>query len=159
MTDVMDGAGHDDVDERVATLEDRWRRAVADRENLQKRVTRDIERANAAERARIARELLPVIDNLDLALAHNLNDDAQADGVMQGVRSVRDQLLTVVTRLGYPRHDDLGAAFDPSKHEAISTMPTDNAPDGSVVTVIRPRYGEGDQLLRPAGVVVATRPQ
>jgi molecular chaperone GrpE len=159
MTELMDGAGEEDVDARVATLEDRWRRAVADRDNLQKRVARDIERGIAAERARIARELLPIIDNLDLALGHSSNDDTQADGVMQGVRAVRDQLVAVVSRLGYPRHDDLGAAFDPSRHEALSTVPADDAPEGSVVTVIRPRYGEGDQLLRPAGVVVATRPQ
>ena len=158
MTEVMDGAGQEDVDARVATLEDRWRRAVADRDNLQKRVARDIERANVAERARIAAELVPVLDNLDRALEHSVNDDEQADGVMEGVRAVRDQLVGIVTRLGYPRHDDLGAAFDPSLHEALSTVPANDAADGSVVAVIRPRYGEGDQLLRPAGVVVATRP-
>jgi len=158
MTDATDDAGGQDVDERIARLEDRWRRALADRDNLQKRVVRDIERANAAERARIAAELVPIVDNLDRALEHSVND-AQADGVIQGVRAVRDQLVGMVARLGYPRHDDLGAAFDPSRHEAISTVPADDAPDGSVVAVIRPRYGAGDQLLRPAGVVVATRPQ
>ena len=158
MTEVRDSAGQEDVDARVATMEDRWRRAVADRDNLQKRVARDIERANAAERARIAAELVQVLDNLDRALEHSVNNDAEADGVIGGVRAVRDQLVGIVTRLGYPRHDDLGAAFDPSRHEALSAVPADDAPDGTVVAVVRPRYGEGDQLLRPAGVVVATRP-
>jgi molecular chaperone GrpE len=159
MTDATDDAAGEDVDERIARLEDRWRRALADRDNLQKRVVRDIERANAAERARIAAELLPILDNLDLALAHSVDDEEQADGVMQGIRAVRDQALAILARLGFPRHDDLGVPFDPSRHEAISTVPAVDAPEGSVVSVVRPRYGEGDQLLRPAGVVVATRPQ
>jgi molecular chaperone GrpE len=159
MTDATDDAGGEDVDERIARLEDSWRRALADRDNLQKRVARDIERANAAERARVAAVLLPILDNLDLALAHSFDDDAQADGVMRGIRAVRDQALAILARLGYPRHDDLGVPFDPSRHEAISTVPAVDAPEGSVVAVVRPRYGDGDHLLRPAGVVVATRPQ
>ena len=64
----------------------------------------------------MAAEWLPVLDNLDLALAHAAADPA---AIIEGVRAVRDQAVGVLARLGFPRRDDLGANFDPARHEAI----------------------------------------
>ena len=71
------------VDEAAATaaladLEDRWRRAVADLDNLRKRYARELERERAAERARVAAQFLPVVDNLDRALAHSGGDPGRS---------------------------------------------------------------------------------
>lgn len=139
---------------QVAELEDHWRRALADLDNLRKRVTRDAEQLRLAERARAAAEWLPVIDNLDLALEHA----GSAPGALaDGVRAVRDQALAVLERLGFPRRNDVGAPFDPARHEAVGTVPDPEKAEGTVVHVVRPGYGEGERQLRPASVVVATR--
>jgi molecular chaperone GrpE len=137
---------------RVAELEDQRLRALADADNVRKRCARDIERARSEERARVAADWLPVLDNLDLALAHA---GADPGAIMDGVRTVRDQAAGVLQRLGFARRDDLGAVFDPSRHDAIGSRAGTDAPAGTVVEVLRPAYGEGDHQLRPALVVVA----
>jgi molecular chaperone GrpE len=146
------GPGLDALQARVAELEDQRLRALADVDNIRKRCARDIERARSGERARVAREWLPVLDNLDLALTHA---DADPAAIIDGVRAVRDQAAGVVQRLGFPRRDDLGTVFDPSRHEAIGSRAGTDARAGTVVEVLRPAYGEGDHQLRPALVVVA----
>jgi molecular chaperone GrpE len=140
---------------QLAELEDRWRRAVADLDNFRKRVTRDSDQLQRAERARVAADWLPVLDNLELALQHAESDPGT---IVEGVRAVREQALAVLNRLGYPRRDDVGEPFDPTLHEAVGTIEDSEVPDGTVVKVVRPGYGSDENLLRPAAVVVAKRP-
>ena len=158
----QDAGGHsaDNVDvatlqARIAELEDLWRRAVADLDNVRKRAARDTAAQQAAERARAAGEWLPVLDNLDLALEHAAADPS---AIVHGIRAVRDQALSVLAGLGYPRRDDTGDTFDPVRHEAVATVVDPNAEEGAVVHVVRPGYGDGHRQLRPAAVVVASRP-
>jgi molecular chaperone GrpE len=146
------GPGLDALQARVAELEDQRLRALADLDNMRKRCARDIERARSEERARAAGEWLPVLDNLDLALAHA---DADPAVIIDGVRAVRDQAAGVLQRLGFPRRDDMGTVFDPSRHDAVGSRAGTGAQAGTVVEVLRPAYGEGDHQLRPAQVVVA----
>jgi molecular chaperone GrpE len=141
-----------DLLERIAELEDLRLRALADLDNLRKRCATQVARAEAETRAAVAREWLPVVDNLERALAYSGSDPA---AIIDGIRAVREQALSVLARLGYPRRDDQGAAFDPVRHDAVATRADPAAPDGSVVEVVRPAYGEGDHQLRPAQVVVA----
>jgi molecular chaperone GrpE len=146
------GRAEEDPAARIADLEDRWRRALADLDNFRKRAARDAERQRVGERARTSAEWLPVLDNLERALEHA---DADPRVVMQGVRSVLDQAMDVINRLGFPRREDEGQPFDPTRHEAVSTDATSDAPDGTIVQVVRPGYGDGETQLRPAQVVVA----
>jgi len=147
-----DGSAAAEMTARIADLEDQRLRAVADLDNLRKRCARQVTEAREQARAEVARQWLPVVDNLERALAH-----AQADPavILDGVRAVREQALQVLAGLGFPRRDDLGAGFDPSRHEAVATRPDPDAPEGSVVEVLQPGYGNGDRQLRPARVVVA----
>jgi molecular chaperone GrpE len=138
----------------LAAMEDRWRRVLADLDNFRKRTARELQRQREDERARVAAEWLPVLDNLELALEHAKGD---ADPVVQGIRAVRDQALAVLERLGFPRRDDTGQSFDPARHEAVSTVVDENTPPGTVVHVVRPGYGDDEHTLRPAAVVVSTR--
>ncbi|MGZ6863435.1 MAG: nucleotide exchange factor GrpE [Blastococcus sp.] len=140
---------------RVAQLDDLYRRAVAEVANQRKRAARDMERLRAEERNRVAAQWLPVLDNLDRALEHAGADPA---ALVEGVRAVRDQALAVLEQLGFPRRDDLGATFDPARHEAVAQVRLADAPAGTVVQVVRPGYGDEDRQLRPASVVVAARP-
>ena len=137
----------------VAALDDRWRRAVADLDNLRKRTAAEVDRERDYERSRAASALLPVVDNLDLALEHAAADPAS---LIQGLLAVRDQAVGALAMLGFPRRDDLGTRFDPARHEAVGADPGADAAPGTVVAVVRPAYGEGDRQLRPAAVVVAT---
>jgi molecular chaperone GrpE len=142
-----------ELESRVKELEDLWRRALADLDNLRKRFSREVERERTNERARVAALWLPVLDNLELALAHAAADPAS---VIEGVRSVRDQAVSVLSGLGFARDEEAGQPFDPARHEAVTTVPGGaGVPPGTVLHVVRPGYGEGEHQLRPASVVVA----
>ncbi|MFC5262359.1 nucleotide exchange factor GrpE [Kribbella qitaiheensis] len=138
--------------EKAAEMEDRWRRTAAELDNFRKRVARESGQQRETERALVAASWLPVVDNLELALEHA---DSEYDALVAGIRAVRDQALAVLAGLGYPRFDDSGKPFDPALHEAVGTTPTPEVPAGTIVHVVRPRYGDGAQVLRPGAVVVA----
>lgn len=138
----------------VAELRERWQRALADLDNLRKRHVREMERERAVERARTAAALLPLIDHLELALEHA---EADPDSIVEGVRAVRDEAVGAFEKLGYPRHDESGVPFDPSRHEAVGTVEDDGADPGLVHEVLRPGYGDGAAQLRPAAVTVTSR--
>jgi molecular chaperone GrpE len=140
----------------IADLEDRWRRAAAEVENLRKRYARELERERAAERARVAAAWLPIVDDLERALSHA---EADADAIVAGVKAVRDHAVEVLARLGYPRHDEVGVPFDPLRHEVLSVVEHTDAAPGTVVQVLRPGYGEPDRQLRPAAVAVSNAPE
>ena len=137
---------------RLAEAEDQKLRALADLDNLRKRCAVQVERAEADGRTQVARQWLPVVDNLERALEHAAADPRT---IIEGIQAVRQQALGVLTSLGFPRRDDTGAAFDPARHEAIATTHDPRVPPGTVVQVVRPGYGEPDRQLRPAQVVVA----
>ena len=141
-----------DLEARLAEAQDQRLRAVADLDNLRKRCAAQVERAEADARTQVARQWLPVVDNLERALEH-----AEADPrtIVEGIRAVRQQALGVLASLGFPRRDDTGATFDPARHDATATTYDPRVPPGTVVQVVRPGYGEPDRQLRPAQVVVA----
>ena len=148
----------DSSDGRQAGIdyEDRWRRAVADLDNVRKRQARDLVQERAAERARVAAAFLPVLDTIDMALAHA---EADPNTIVAGVRAVLDQAQAVLSGLGYPRQDDVGVPFDPLRHEVVAVVSPEEAgqPAGAVAAVLRPGYGEPERQLRPAAVTVADR--
>jgi molecular chaperone GrpE len=141
-----------DLHGQLAQAQDQRLRALAEVENVRKRCTAQVGRAEAEAKARVAAQWLPVVDNLERALEHA---DGAGDALAQGIRAVRDQALGILAALGFPRRDDTGARFDPTRHEAIATRPDPGVPAGTVIEVTRPGYGESDHLLRPAQVVVA----
>ena len=136
----------------VERLTDQWRRALADLDNLRKRAARESASARADERARVAAEWLPVLDNLDLALEHagRSRHDRRGcrGGPGAGAGGAGAARLPAPGRRRHPVRPGParggGGALDP-----------DAAP-GTVLQVVRPGYGEGDRQLRPAAVVVAT---
>jgi len=136
------------TDPDVAELADRWRRALADLDNLRKRCARELRRERQVERDRVAAAFLPVLDDLERALEHA---DADSESIVDGVRVVRDHAVALFAALGYPRLDEVGVPFDTAVHEAVATVPDADAPPGTVVRVLRPGYGE----LRPAAVAVS----
>jgi molecular chaperone GrpE len=129
-------------------------RAMADLDNLRKRFHREVVREREAERSRVAAEWVPVVDDLDRALDQATADDSAPAGFTEGLQAVRDHAVAVLARLGFPRFENPGERFDPSRHEAVGAIEAD-APAGTVVAVVRPGYGTPERVLRPAAVVVA----
>ncbi|MFH8596591.1 nucleotide exchange factor GrpE [Streptomyces rimosus] len=144
----------DEYTAELKELEDRWRRALADLDNLRKRHARELERERQTERSRTAAAFLPVLDNLELALTHA---GADPGAIVEGVHAVRDQAVNVLELLGYPRHAETGVAFDPARHDVIGVVQDPDTSPGTVVDVLRPGYGDGERQLRPAAVTVAKR--
>jgi molecular chaperone GrpE len=146
-----------DLDALVATVAQRdeylalAQRTQADFENYRKRVAR--EAAVAAERgvAKLAKELLPALDNLDRAL----ESAAQEDPLLEGVRLVRAELSAALARVGVESYDPAGEAFDPAHHEAMAQQPVAGVASGTVVEVYQPGYRLRGTVIRPARVVVA----
>jgi molecular chaperone GrpE len=156
-TDGGGGAGDQetrlaDLEARLAEARDQRLRAAADLDNLRKRCAAQVERAEADARTQVARQWLPVVDNLERALEHAAADPRT---IVEGIQAVRQQALAVLASLGFPRRDDTGATFDPARHEAVATTHDPRVPPGTVVQVVRPGYGAPDRQLRPAQVIVA----
>lgn len=131
---------------------DKYVRAVADLENYRRRAKRDLDDARAESRTRVLKEMLPVVDNLERAVAHGAEGDGNA--VLEGVRLVLRQFTTALERCEVTAVEAEGKAFDPNLHEAIGQQESD-APPGSIVSVLQKGYRLTDRLLRPALVVVA----
>jgi molecular chaperone GrpE len=149
-----------DLDELLAVAKQRddylalAQRTQADFENYRKRVARESLIAQERGVAKLAKELLPAIDNLDRALEAAATDDPLLDGV----RLVRAELSAALARLGVESFSPLGETFDPSVHEAMATVaqPAEGgAQSGLVVEVYQPGYRLGESIVRPARVVVA----
>jgi molecular chaperone GrpE len=125
-------------------------RTRADFENYKKRVARESAEAERRGKAKLVRELLPVVDNLERALEAEAGDSSLAEGVRLVYRELRDAL----DRLGVEAYEPVGEKFDPSLHEALSTRGEQGDP-GLVLEVVDKGYRLNGQVLRPARVVVS----
>src|SRR5262245_19420368 len=137
---------------QLQTIAGEHRRAMEEFEQAKARIRRDVARDVERGRRAIVADLL---DNLDRAIGAARDSDVKADSLLRGVELVRDQFLAKLEALGVRRVDALGQPFDATSHEAVSMAPvTDETQDGRVVAVTREGYAVGDELLRPASVVV-----
>lgn len=126
-------------------------RTKADFENFRKRMSAEVQAAQVRGKAEVAREVIDAVDNLERAL-----DTADGgDGLTAGVEMVLGNLREALSRNGIEAIDPKGEKFDPNRHEALSTMPVDGTESGVVVEVMQKGYVLGDQLIRPARVVVS----
>ena len=127
-------------------------RTRADFENYRKRVARDTSEALSRGKAELARDLLPVIDNLERALG---SSSADAEALSKGVALVLEELRAKLGGAGVEAYDPAGQRFDPSVHEAISTQPQEGTEAGLVLETVEKGYRLNGQVLRPARVVVS----
>ena len=128
------------------------RRAQADFENYRKRAARETSAAGDRAKSGFVRELLPVVDNLERALA---SAEAREKHLAEGVRLVHSELIAVLERHGVQQFDPSGERFDPSEHEALSMREENGAESGVVVDVVEKGYRANGTVLRPARVVVS----
>jgi molecular chaperone GrpE len=146
------------VDERLAAVEaerdehlNDLKRVAAEFENYRKRVLRDQEGLVARAHERLVKELLPVLDDLERALA--AAEEHEEAKLEEGVRLVHRELAAALEREGLAEIETNGV-FDPHVHEALLSQPSE-AEEGSVLEVVQKGYKLGDRVVRPARVVVA----
>ena len=128
------------------------RRAQADFENYRKRAAKEAAAAGGRAKSGLVRELLPVVDNLERALASAQEGEQH---LAEGVRLVHSELIAVLERHGVRPFDPRGDRFDPSEHEALSMRADDGAESGVVLDVVEKGYRANGAVLRPARVVVS----
>ena len=135
-------------------------RTQADFENYRKRATREAKSAQERGAVKLALALLPAIDNLDRALAHA--DEVVADGadngaasLVAGLKHVHADVIAALGNVGIERYSPEGEPFDPQYHEAVAQQPVEGAQPGVVVEVYQRGYRVGENVVRPARVVVA----
>jgi molecular chaperone GrpE len=133
------------------------KRTKADFENFRKRMTSEVQASSARGKGELLREVVPVLDDLERAIqAAGLDPEGDSeDGLSHGVLLVFRSLRDSLTRNGVEAVDPKGEKFDPTAHEALSTIPADGVEPGTVVEVLQKGYKLGDQLIRPARVVVS----
>ena len=125
-------------------------RTQADFENYRKRMARETALAEGRGIAKVVKEVLPALDNLELAL-----QAAGDDEVAEGFKLVRNEFLAALARLGIEPFSPEGEPFDPSEHEAMSQQPVEGVEAGTVASVYQQGYRIDGSVLRPARVVVA----
>jgi molecular chaperone GrpE len=128
-------------------------RIQADFENYRKRAAKEAAAAGQRAKSGLVRELLPVVDNLERALA-SAGDEEQH--LAEGVRLVHSELIAVLERNGVEQFDPSGERFDPGEHEALSMRDQDGAESGTVLDVVEKGYRANGTILRPARVVVSS---
>jgi molecular chaperone GrpE len=146
-----------DITTELAATKDRLLRSLAEQENIRNQARRDRDEAVRYAAAGFANDLLPVVDNLERAIASVPNDkrsDPAVAGLLTGVEATRRALVDAFTRHGIQRLDPLGEPFDPHKHEASFEATDPRYAPGTVTNVIQSGYVHHDRLLRPALVGV-----
>jgi molecular chaperone GrpE len=132
---------------------DQFLRAKADLQNYRKRAEREreeiIERANE----RLIKDLLPVIDNFEIAL-QSASSSPNSDAIVEGMKLIQSQIQAFLQKQGLEVIDAVGHEFDPAVHEAVAQEASDE-PAGKVVGQIRKGYKLGSHIVRPAGVIVS----
>ena len=127
-------------------------RTQADFENYRKRAARDAALAQERGVAKLAKELLPAIDNLERALKAVAEEESQ---LAEGIKLVHTGLLSALQRVGVEPFSPEGEQFDPQFHEAVAQQPIEGAESGTVAEVFQQGFRLGDSVLRPARVLVA----
>lgn len=134
---------------------DRLLRVSAEFENYKKRSARDMEDFRKFANQELVKDLLPILDNLELALKSASEKDKSADGILEGIELTRIEILRVLEKHKVKQIDALGMPFDPSYHEAVMREETDDHPENTVTTELQKGYLMHDRLIRPSMVAVA----
>ncbi|MDX6667290.1 MAG: molecular chaperone GrpE, partial [Solirubrobacteraceae bacterium] len=149
-----------DVEELIAKAAERdeylalAQRTQADFENYRKRAAKDVAAAETRGVSKLARELLPALDNLSRALAAaEAGDDTRH--LAEGIKLVHDDLVAALERVGIEAYSPEGEPFDPELHEAMAQHPAEGAQSGTIIEVYEPGYRLNGGVLRAAKVVVA----
>ena len=133
---------------------DQLLRLKADFENTKKRLERDKQEAIKFANERLLVEILPIVDNLDRAMA-SLSEGHDPEKVKEGLKIAQEELHQVLEQHGVEMVKSVGAEFDPKFHEAVAVVQTSDSKDGTIVDEIQKGYLLNGRLIRPSRVRIA----
>ena len=143
-----------DKDELLKNYAAKYKEATQEFEHTRNRVRREVTKDVERERRKVLAAFLDVIDNLDRAIEAGQSQAAD-NALLRGVELVRQQFLATLDRYGVTPIEASGEAFDPTSHDAISTVPVNDVKlDNVVIDVVKLGYRVGDEVLRPVSVTV-----
>ena len=146
------------AEEKAAANWDSYLRAVAEQDNIRKRGQRDLEGALKYGVEKLAGELLPVKDSLEMALA-SIETHPEAQALKAGIEMTLKLLAQALEKQGVKELNPAkGEAFNPELHEAMAAQPTTEVPADAVLSTVQKGYALNGRLLRPARVLVAKAP-
>jgi molecular chaperone GrpE len=145
----------EELRQRNAELEDRYKRALADLDNYRKRAEREIDRRVAERAEGFMRGWLEAVDSVERAL----RGTAAGEPAVEGLAAILEQMEGNLARHGVQRFEADGQQFDPERHEAIGVRETADVPNNTVVDVARSGYTIDGRVLRPAQVIVSRNPE
>lgn len=160
--------GHNaDPDETAALIErleaerddavQKWKRALADYQNYQRRALLSEQEARRQGATDILQRIIPILDHFDNALAQD-HSKASAEQVAAGLRAIRDEFYRALSAHGVTVIDpEPNAEFNPSMHEAMTNQPAEGVEPGNVAATFQVGYALGDRVIRPAKVAVASK--
>lgn len=134
---------------------DRLLRVSAEFENYKKRSVREMQDFRKYANQDLVKDLLPILDNLELALKSASEEEKATNGLLEGIELTRREILRVLEKHDVKQIDALGVQFDPSFHEAVMREETDDHPENTVTTELQKGYLMHDRLIRPSMVAVA----
>ena len=147
----------DKLKENYSELNNRFLRLAADFDNYKKRVSKEKSDLSLYANEELVRELLNVLDNLNLAIEHADTDDGDASSTIEGVKLVYNLFLSTLDRFGLQAiESSTGTEFDPRHHQALERIETDEITPGLILDEMIRGYMFKDRLLRPASVTVST---
>jgi molecular chaperone GrpE len=141
--------------EELQTLNDKYLRQAAEFDNYKRLAQRDQRDQIRFGNEQLLKELLPVVDNLERAIKA-AKDAGSGEALIQGVDLTLKQLTGVLTKFGVQTIPTVGKIFDPSGHQAVASVPSDQIPDQHVVEEFQRGYRLHDRILRAAMVTVST---
>lgn len=140
---------------KVKEQQDSVVRAAADVENMRRRATQDVEKAHKFALEKFAKELLPVIDNLERAVQSADAENEAVKPVLEGIELTQKSFISSVEKFGLVALDPQGEAFDPEKHQAMAMQPSNEVKPNHVMAVLQKGYELNGRVIRPAMVMVA----
>jgi molecular chaperone GrpE len=147
----IQGNASSSLDTQLAAERDKYLRLAADFENFRKRTARESGRRSLELKDAFIRDLLPVVDNLERAVA---GIPASQAALYEGVKMTLEQLLQLLRQHGFEPERSFGQAFDPHRHEAMAVRANPQFPENTVLEVWSRGWRRGEEIFRPAKVVV-----
>ncbi|MBW2940486.1 nucleotide exchange factor GrpE [Zhongshania aquimaris] len=142
----------------VVDAQEQSLRAAAEAQNIRRRAEKDAENARKYALEKFAGDMLPVVDNLDRALASADSADESLKPILEGVELTRKTLVDALARHNVEQLNPVGEPFNPEFHEAMAMVPNPDAEPNSVMDVMQKGYTLNGRLLRAAMVVIAKAP-
>jgi molecular chaperone GrpE len=144
-------------DKEIAELKDKYLRALADMDNIRKRMRQQSEDTARLQRENLLRDLLPITDNLERAV-EAARGGGNGKPIVEGVEMVLRSLLDFLRSNGVSPRESVGRPFDPQFHEAVDHVESGEHPPNTVISEFHRGYQVGERVLRPARVAVAKAP-